>query len=147
MFSLYKKIRNLDLPIDFQLKLIDNTIVPILTYGCEVWGYGKEYKWLSNVKSIFDETGMSYIWFNQKFTGSKCLLLKTLGISMCNQYVQKWRSDVDSLTKCLNYKMYNIDHCFKPYLCLLSDKYLKTFVNFRLCNNLLPIERGRYYSK
>ena len=40
MFSLYKKIQNLDLPNDCQLKLFDNTIVSILTYGCEVWGYG-----------------------------------------------------------------------------------------------------------
>ena len=40
LFALYRKIRNLDLPIDCQLKLFDNTIVPILTYGCEVWGCG-----------------------------------------------------------------------------------------------------------
>ena len=30
----------MDLPIDCQLKLFDNTSVPILTYGSEVWGYG-----------------------------------------------------------------------------------------------------------
>ena len=40
LFGLYRKIRNLELPIDCQLKLFDNTIVPILTYGCEIWGYG-----------------------------------------------------------------------------------------------------------
>ena len=40
LFGLYRKNRNLDLPIDCQLKLFDNTIVPILTYGCEIWGYG-----------------------------------------------------------------------------------------------------------
>ena len=36
---LYKGIRNLNLPIDLQLKLFDHTIVPILLYGCEIWGY------------------------------------------------------------------------------------------------------------
>ena len=41
MFSRYKKIRNLDLSIDCQLKLLDSAIVPILTYGCKVWGFGK----------------------------------------------------------------------------------------------------------
>ena len=40
MFSVYKKIRNLDLPIDWQLKLFDSIIVPILKYGCEVCGFG-----------------------------------------------------------------------------------------------------------
>ena len=40
LFSLYQKIRNLDLPIDCQIKLFDNTILPILTYACDVWGFG-----------------------------------------------------------------------------------------------------------
>ena len=38
-YMLYKCIRNLNLPIDLQLKLFDNTIVPILLYGYEIWGY------------------------------------------------------------------------------------------------------------
>ena len=40
LFSLYQKICNLDLPIDCQIKLFDNTVLPILTYACEVWGFG-----------------------------------------------------------------------------------------------------------
>ena len=39
MFSLLSRINNLDLPIDLQIKLFDQTILPILTYGCEIWGY------------------------------------------------------------------------------------------------------------
>ena len=27
------------IPIELQLKLFDTLILPILTYGCEVWGY------------------------------------------------------------------------------------------------------------
>jgi hypothetical protein len=38
MHLLYTRIRNLDLPVDLQLKLFDQTIVPILTYNCEIWG-------------------------------------------------------------------------------------------------------------
>ena len=40
LFGLYQKIRNLELPIDCQLKLFDGMILSILTYGCEVWGFG-----------------------------------------------------------------------------------------------------------
>ena len=40
LFGLYQKIRNLELPIDCQLMLFDGMILPILTYGCEVWGFG-----------------------------------------------------------------------------------------------------------
>ena len=39
MHLLFIRSNNLDLPIDLQIKLFDNTIVPILTYGCEVFGY------------------------------------------------------------------------------------------------------------
>ena len=39
MHLLYKRIFNLNLPLDLQLKLFDSTILPIITYGCEIWGY------------------------------------------------------------------------------------------------------------
>ena len=34
--SLYVKIRKLNLPLDCKPKLFDNTVVPILLYGCEI---------------------------------------------------------------------------------------------------------------
>ena len=39
LYLLYTRINNLHLPIDLQLKLFDNTVLPILTYACEVWGF------------------------------------------------------------------------------------------------------------
>lgn len=39
MHLLYKRIYNLNLPLDLQLKLFDSTIIPIITYGCEIWGH------------------------------------------------------------------------------------------------------------
>ena len=39
LFGLEKN-RNLESSIDCQLKLFDNTIVLILIYCCEIWGYG-----------------------------------------------------------------------------------------------------------
>ena len=39
MHLLYKRIYNLNLPLDLQLKLFDSTILPIITYGSDVWGY------------------------------------------------------------------------------------------------------------
>jgi hypothetical protein len=38
MRLLNKQINNLCLPLDLQLKLFDNTIVPILLFSCEIWG-------------------------------------------------------------------------------------------------------------
>ena len=39
MFSLLHKSRKLYLPVDILLQLFDATVVPILLYGSEVWGY------------------------------------------------------------------------------------------------------------
>ena len=39
MHLLYKRINNLNLPIDLQRKLFDYTTLPIITYSCEIWGY------------------------------------------------------------------------------------------------------------
>ena len=39
LFSVRKKSRKLDLPVDIQFKLFDVMVAPILLYGSEVWGY------------------------------------------------------------------------------------------------------------
>ena len=52
MFLLNMRIKNLDLPIDLQLKFFDNTILPILTYGCEVFGF-EDCKMLEAIQNQF----------------------------------------------------------------------------------------------
>jgi hypothetical protein len=38
LYAVYYKIRNLQLPIDLQLKIFHSLVAPILLYGSEVWG-------------------------------------------------------------------------------------------------------------
>ena len=38
-YALLSKIRKLQLPVDIAFELFNQLIVPILTYGCEVWGF------------------------------------------------------------------------------------------------------------
>ena len=38
-YIVYRKLRNISIPIDLQFKLFDTLILPILTYVCEIWGY------------------------------------------------------------------------------------------------------------
>ena len=38
MMALLRKSRQLQLPISCQLELFDSLVLPVLTYGCEVWG-------------------------------------------------------------------------------------------------------------
>ena len=39
LYCLYRKLRNISIPIDLQFKLFDTPILPIITYGSEIWGY------------------------------------------------------------------------------------------------------------
>ena len=39
MFALLTKARKLGLDIDVQMQLFDSMVVPIATYGCEIWGF------------------------------------------------------------------------------------------------------------
>ena len=43
MFALLSKGRILQLPVDIMLDLFDKTVLPIMLYGCEIWGYGNNY--------------------------------------------------------------------------------------------------------
>jgi hypothetical protein len=38
LYSILKKSRKLNLPIDLQIELFDTMVAPVLLYGCEVWG-------------------------------------------------------------------------------------------------------------
>lgn len=52
MHLLYKRIRNLHIPIDLQIQFFDQTILPILLYGCEIWGF-QNVKMIENVYNQF----------------------------------------------------------------------------------------------
>ena len=73
MFALLSKGRVLNLPVDIMLELFDKTVLPIMLYGCEIWGFGnnnmletvflKFCKFLLGLKSttpncmVYGETG------------------------------------------------------------------------------------------
>ena len=48
LYALYRKIYNLAIPVDLQLKLFDSLVTPILLYSSEIWGFGC----ISNIEKI-----------------------------------------------------------------------------------------------
>lgn len=40
MYSLLSRVRKLDLPFDIIIDLYNKMVLPVLLYGCELWGYG-----------------------------------------------------------------------------------------------------------
>ena len=39
LYCVYRKFRNISIPIDLQFKLFDTLMLSILIYGCEILGY------------------------------------------------------------------------------------------------------------
>ena len=219
LFCLYTKIRNLNIPIDCQLKLFDNTVLPILLYACEIWGtgdlsliekihtdflkrvlnvkkstphamvYGElgrfplsitvkkriigfwyklitnhynmssvmymiavndstnnsiTYSWLDSVKNILIECGLGHIWEQQYFDGSREYLLALVENALKETFTQKWKNDLNVSAKCVNYRLFKTQHEYESYLNILPTSYVKYMIDFRLCNNRLPVETGRW---
>jgi len=41
LHGLHRKLRNISIPVDLQIKLFDALIAPILLYGSAIWGFEK----------------------------------------------------------------------------------------------------------
>ena len=69
MFSLLKKARDLLLPLDLQIEIFQKTVIPILLYGCEVWGFGDlkvleqvQLKFLKQILNMKKHTELYCLW-------------------------------------------------------------------------------------
>lgn len=116
---LYKRIRNLHLPIDLQLHLFDHTILPILLYGCEIWGY-QNTKIIETVHNQF----LRYITRLRKSTPIYMLYGElgrypveiTIKTRMIGFWISVVNSSNDKISKILYNMLYNesaLGHNFK----------------------------------
>lgn len=86
---------------------------------------------------------MSNIWLNQN--PQNCdWLSKTVFQKNQDQFKQTWSALLNESSKCTNYRIFKTEHKFENYLINLPVKLRKTFTFYRLCNNRLPIETGRW---
>jgi hypothetical protein len=118
------KINNLDLPIDLQLKLFDHTILPILTFGSEIWGF----ETLNDIEKVHNE-------FLRKITKSRnstplYMLYAELGrhpisISIKSRMIGFWNRLILGKHSKLSYQLY--------------DFLLKHDINFKWINSIKGI--------
>ena len=114
MFMLLKKAKRLKLPVDLTIDLFDKTVLPVLTYGCEVWGFDisdmvtklqlKFYKLILKLKNstpslmVFGETGkypvdvaiktrMLCFWFKLVSGENACKLSSVVYRCLLNLYI------------------------------------------------------------
>lgn len=73
LFALLTKSRRLSLPIDIQCELFEKTIMPILLFGCEVWGYCN----VSQLEVFYKKFLKTILMLNR--TTSSCMVYGEVG--------------------------------------------------------------------
>lgn len=106
LFGVYKKITNLNLSVKCQLNLFDKMIVPILTYGSEVWGF-ENISILENIHLKFCKKVLKL----RKSTPN-CMVYGELGrfplnIIICKRMISFWCRIVNEPDK-FSYIFYNL---------------------------------------
>jgi hypothetical protein len=79
------------------------------------------FSWLSHVKMILNNCGMSNIWELESFP-SQCWLKNSVLQRLKDQYIQTWSSQITESSKCLNYRIVKTSFHFEPYLLSLPYK-------------------------
>lgn len=95
LFSMLSKCKKLDLPIDINCELFDVLIVPILTYGCEIWGYHK----LDQVETFHRKFLKNQLCVHKRT--ANCMVYGDLGrfkleIAICKRMIGFWLRIVNS---------------------------------------------------
>ena len=130
MFALLKRNRELDLPIDIQLELFDSLVLPILLYGCEVWG--------GENTDILEKLHLKYIKYilGLKMSTPTCMILGETGrfpvnISIKLRLISYWSNVVqpDNHNK-LSVIMYNVIYAYH-----INEMFKSNWLTF--VNNIL----------
>ena len=126
MHLLFIRANNLDLPIDLQIKLFDNTVLPILTYGSEIHGHS----YLEIIERIHTE-------FLRKITKSrkstpKYMLYAELGrhpiqIDVKVRMIEYWSSVLNGKQSKLSYQIYK--YMYKSQNNYKWPTYIKSILN------------------
>lgn len=99
--------------------------------------------WISSVKQILDDCGLSNIWTEQDFP---CVswLVKRVELSLQDQFRQTWSATVHASSKCILYKHFKLNLELEKYLLDVPAIYRKYICKLRTTNHKLAVERGRY---
>lgn len=157
MFALITKARQLCLPIDIQLHLFDSLVMPILLYGCEIWG--------NDNNSIIERLHLKFckMLLGINKSSPTCIVLGELGRFPLDVYIRSrminfWsRLVTDDITKtaCIMYKLIHsldvnhtfhssyinsikntLNHCGLNYIWLNQNVHNQTWLKNHILQNL-----------
>ena len=107
MFSLLSKSRRLNLPLDIHFELFDKLVTPVLTHGCETWGFGN----INKIESVL-LTFLKYSLCLKKCTTNSMLYGESgtfpLIIGVKTRIISYWGKMIAGRQDKLNYIIYKI---------------------------------------
>jgi hypothetical protein len=113
---------------------------------------GFQSTWLNFVKNVLDNSGLNNIWLSQGNFNSKWLN-ENLKRNLKDQFIQKWRSDMENSSKGYHTYFYRYRQCSSPYIIKFGVDFLRfnnNLQNFNctLSNNSILLKPKRsIYSK
>ena len=99
--------------------------------------------WIQSVRQTLDECGLSYIWLEQQCDNIKWLKMK-VEQSLKDQFLQRWHTELQSMTSCDFYCTIKENLNLEKYLLCENVKHRQALCNLRLANNRIPKTVGRY---
>lgn len=105
--------------------------------------YGFESRWLTFIKTIFDDCGLTNVWSSQNYFSPEWIE-KSVESRLLDQFKQEWSSEIFSSSKTLCYRIFKTDFCFEKYLSILPPHLMFYLCKFRCSCHRLPIESGRW---
>ena len=93
-------------------------------------------------KNVLEGCGFAGAWENQRLPFSTKHFKFILKQRIRDQFLQKWSSEINISSKCINYRMFETSLHLEDYLLTLSYHQRCTMARFRCRNHNLPIESG-----
>ena len=100
-------------------------------------------EWLSKIKQILDDCGLSYVWHSPSSVSTKWLT-NAVNTNLKDTYIQLWYQQSKDSSKACNYYLFKPHFEFEQYIDDLPLCYRIAFTKFRTANHKLPVEKGRY---
>ena len=136
MFALLSNGRRLKLPVDIMLDLFDKTVLPVLLYGCEVWGYEKNI--------VLDTVYLKFCKYllSLKTSTPNCMVYGELGtdpvsITIKVRLVSYWLNIISADENKISKQMYNL-----MYNLHQNDTYQSDWLN--CVRNILEVNGFGY---
>lgn len=131
--SYWLKIKNMD---KFKYSKIMYELMSVMKIEA-----GYTFKWLDFIENLLQKCEFENI--NDNIVNTKKFKVE-IEKKLKTAHIQEWNRDINSLSKCINYRIFKRKFGFENYLLSIPDNLKIPYTKFRTGNHSFPIEVGRY---